>query len=289
MKHHIALILASLSSTALAKSTELVATEAEGGLSSDLVSSDTYPDGGAADLAQELTNPLASLVTIPIQTNFDLNVGPLDDGFKMTTNIQPVVPFELNDDWNLITRTIIPVIHQEDLFPGSGTQSGLGDITASVFFAPREPTSGGVIWGVGPAFLFPTASDSLLGSDKWGLGPSAVALKIDGPWTYGALVNHIWSVAGDSDRPEVNGTFFQPFVAYTTPDAWTLSIQTETSYNWTAESWSIPVNVSVSKLVKIGKLPVSLQAGTGYWAESPAAGPEGFRFRLQANFVLPKW
>jgi hypothetical protein len=257
--------------------------------STDLPSSDTYPDGGSADLAQELTNPLAALVIVPFQANFDQNIGPLNDGYKLTTNIQPVIPFELNDDWNLITRTIMPVIQQEDIFPGSGSQFGLGDITGSVFFTPSEPTSNGITWGVGPVVLLPTASHSLLGSEKWGLGPSAVALKIEGPWTYGVLANHLWSVAGDSSRPDLNATFFQPFVSYTTADAWTFSMQTETTYSWTTESWAVPINIAVAKLVKIGKLPVSLQAGTGYWAESASSGPEGFRFRLQANIVLPKW
>jgi hypothetical protein len=109
-----------------------------------------------------------------------------------------------------------------------------------------------------------------------------------GAWTIGMLGNHIWSFAGDSDRQDNSNTFVQPFVAYTWPNAWTASIQSETTYNWEAEKWSIPVNVAVSKLVRLGKLPVSLQAGVGYWIEAPDAGPEGFRLRLQANFVLPK-
>jgi hypothetical protein len=244
--------------------------------------------GGDAGLAQELSNPLADLMTIPIQMNYDHDIGPLDDGSKLQTNIQPVIPFKLNVDWNLISRTIVPVIYQDDIVPGAGSQFGLGDINLSLFFSPREPTSGGLIWGVGPVLLLPTATDSLLGAKKWGAGPAAVALTMRGPWTVGLLANHVWSYAGDSDRQDISNTFAQPFAAYTWPNAWTFSVQSESTYNWKTEKWSVPVNVAVSKLVRWGKLPVSLLASIGYWAESPETGPEGFRFRLQANFVLPK-
>lgn len=244
--------------------------------------------GGDADLAQELSNPVADLITIPIQMNYDYNIGPDDDGWKLQTNIQPVIPFSLNNNWNLITRTIMPVISQQDIFPGSGSDFGLGDINMSLFFSPKEPTDGGLIWGAGPVLLFPTATETLLGGEKWGAGPAIVALTMKGPWTIGMLANHIWSYAGDSDRQDISNTFVQPFAAYTTPSAWTYSVQSETTYNWETEKWSVPVNASVAKLVRWGKLPVSLQAGVGYWLDSPDAGPEGFRFRLQANFVLPK-
>jgi len=243
---------------------------------------------GDAELAQELSNPVADLMTIPFQMNYDRGIGPLDDGWKLQTNIQPVIPFSINDNWNLITRTIMPVIYQDDIYPGSGSDFGLGDINMSLFFSPKKPTSSGLIWGFGPVLLLPTATDNLLGAKKWGAGPALVALTMRGQWTIGLLANHIWSFAGDSDRPDISSTFVQPFAAYTWPSAWTVSVQSETTYNWKTEKWSVPVNVAISKLVRLGKLPVSLQAGVGYWAESPEAGPEGFRFRLQANFVLPK-
>jgi hypothetical protein len=152
--------------------------------------------GGDAELAQELSNPLADLMSIPFQMNYDSDIGPADDGWKLQTNIQPVIPFHLNDDWNLISRTIIPVIDQEDISVGAGSQFGLGDINLSLFFSPRKPTSGGITWGIGPVLLLPTATDSLLGADKWGAGPAAVALTTRGPWILGMLANHIWSYAG---------------------------------------------------------------------------------------------
>jgi len=243
---------------------------------------------GKEDLAQELTNPVADLITLPIQMNYDENIGPRDDGWKLQTNIQPVIPFTVNEDWNLITRTIVPVIHQEDIFPGAGSQFGLGDINLSLFFSPKRPTSSGVIWGAGPVLLLPTATDDLLGAEKWGAGPAAVALTIHGPWTMGMMANHIWSYAGDDDRQDISNSFVQPFVAYTWPSAWTVSLQSESTYNWKTEKWSVPFNAALSKLVFFGKLPVSLQGGIGYWAETPEGGPEEFRFRLQANIVLPR-
>jgi hypothetical protein len=182
----------------------------------------------------------------------------------------------------------MPVIYQDDVFPGEGSQFGLGDINLTLFFSPKQPSAGGLTWGVGPVFLLPTATDSLLGGEKWGAGPAAIGLVLKGPWTIGILANHIWSFAGDDDRPDINNTFMQPFAAYTWPSAWTASLQTETSYNWETEQWSVPVNVALSKLVMFGRLPVSLQGGIGYWVESPDNGPEGFRFRLQANIVLPR-
>jgi len=239
-----------------------------------------------AKLAQELSNPLADLMSIPFQMNYDRDIGR-DDGWKLQTNIQPVVPFDLNEDWNLISRTIMPVIYQDDILPDAGSQFGLGDINLSLFFSPKRPTFG-VIWGIGPVLLLRTATDDLLGAEKWGAGPSAVALMVRGPWTVGMLANHVWSYAGDSDRQDISNTFLQPFAAYTWPNAWTASLQSESTYNWTTEKWSVPINAAVSKLVRWGKLPVSLQAGVGYWAASPETGPDGVRLRLQATFVLPK-
>ena len=241
---------------------------------------------GSAELAQQLSNPVASLISVPFQFNYDTGYGPAD-GDKAFVNVQPVIPFSLNEDWNLISRTILPIIWQNDIAGMSGEQFGLGDAVQSLFFSPKAPGAGGIIWGAGPVFLFPTGTDPLLGTEKWGAGPTAVVLKQSGGWTYGALANHIWSFAGDSSRADVNSTFLQPFLAYTTPDAWTFSLNTESTYNWTAETWSVPINAQVSKLVTFGKQPVSLGAGVRYWAESPAGGPEGVGGRATVTFLFP--
>lgn len=240
-----------------------------------------------ADLAKKLSNPIASLISVPFQFNYDRGFGP-EDGNREVLNIQPVIPISLNEDWNIISRTIMPVIWQNDIAGNSGHQFGLGDITQSLFFSPKQPGPGGIIWGAGPVFLIPTATDDLLGTGKWGAGPTAVALKQGGPWTYGMLANHIWSFAGQNDRPDVSSTFLQPFLSYTTPDAWTFSLNTESSYDWTHDEWSVPINFQVSKLVKFGEQPVSFAAGARYWAQAPENGPEGWGFRAAVTFLFPK-
>ncbi|HFU77446.1 MAG TPA: transporter [Epsilonproteobacteria bacterium] len=239
------------------------------------------------DLAQELTNPIADLMTIPIQATHDQNIGSNEEGTKTQTNIQPVIPFDISDDWLLLSRTILPVIQQDEIYPSAGSQSGLGDTSVSLFFSPKK--SDGIIWGAGPIILLPTATGSLLGGKKWGVGPAGIVVSMIGNWTVGGLANHVWSVAGDSNRADISNTFVQPFVAYTWPNKWGVSLQSETNYNWMDEELSVPVNLAVSKLVFFGKLPVSLQAGTGYWVKSATNGPDGVRFRVQANFVLPKF
>jgi hypothetical protein len=164
-----------------------------------------------ADLAKQLSNPIASLISVPFQFNYDRGYGP-NDGYKAYINVQPVIPISLNDNWNLISRTILPIASQHDIAGPSGDQFGLGDITQSLFFSPAKPTESGITWGAGPVFLLPTATDDLLGGGKWGAGPTAVVLKQDGPWTVGMLVNHIWSFAGAHDRSDVSSTYLQPFI-----------------------------------------------------------------------------
>lgn len=245
-------------------------------------------DGGDAALAKQLSNPVAALISAPFQFNYDGNIGPNDDGNRVYLNVQPVIPMGITDNWNLISRTILPVTWQEDIFPGAGNQFGLGDTTQSLFLSPVKPAFGKIIWGAGPAFLLPTATDDLLGSDKWGVGPTAVVLTQEGPWTVGILANHIWSVAGDSDQTDVNNTFLQPFLSYTTPTAWTFTLNTESNYNWETDDWAVPVNGVVAKLLKIGQQRIQVGAGARYWIDSSTAGPEGFGARLVVTFLFPR-
>ena len=253
-----------------------------------LMSAPARAQDDSAELAKKLSNPVAALISVPFQLNYDRKLGPLDDGEKWTLNVQPVVPIELNKDWNVISRTIAPIVSQEDVFPGTGRQSGLGDVVQSFFLSPKAPTAGGWIWGVGPVLLLPTGTDDLLSAKKWGAGPTAVMLKQHDGWTVGALANHIWSFAGDSQRADVNATFLQPFLSYTTPTAWTFALNTESTYDWKASQWSVPVNALVTKVTKVGGQLVSVGGGLRYWVDSPEGGPQGLGYRLVLTLLFPK-
>jgi len=245
-------------------------------------------DDEAAELAKKLANPIASLVSVPLQYNYDEYGGLNDDASVSALNIQPVIPFSMNGNWNLITRTIVPLIDRQDFPLPDMNESGLGDIIASQFFSPKSPTAGGWIWGAGPVELLPTATDDVLGGDQWGIGPTAVALKQSGPWSVGLLTNHIWSVAGDHDRDDVNATFLQPFVSYITTTKTTIGLNTEATYDWENDQWSVPVIGQVAQLFKIGPQILQLAVGAKYWAESPDDGPEAWGFRVQLTFLFPK-
>lgn len=168
---------------------------------------------------------------------------------------------------------------------GSDSEFGLGDTVQSFFVSPKAPTAGGWIWGAGPVLLLPTSTDDRFGAGEWGVGVTGLALRQVGGWTYGALGNHIVDVDGDI---QINSTFVQPFVTYTTPDAWTFSLNTESTYDWESEQWSVPINANVSKLVSFGNQPISLGAGVRYWADGPEGGPEGWGLRLNATLLFPK-
>jgi hypothetical protein len=251
------------------------------------VETQSDPQGAtdAQELAKKLSNPVASLISFPMQSNFDFGMGA-GSGWRYTLNVQPVVPIKLSDNWNLISRTIIPIIHQGNVTGPNTSQSGLGDTIQSFFFSPNK--SEPLIWAVGPVVLLPTATNQALGAQKWGLGPTALALKQKNGWTYGALTNHIWSVAGKSNRADVNATFIQPFLSYSTRDAWTYSINTESTYDWNSNSWSVPINPLISKLVRFGKQPISFGGGLKCWVTSPTGGPENCGIRIVVTALFPK-
>ena len=237
-----------------------------------------------SDLAKQLANPVSSLISVPFQSNYDCCFGP-NDASRYLLNIQPVIPITLNPDWNLILRTILPVISMGSPAPTIPSSTGLGDTTQSFFFSPSQPVNG-VTWGVGPVFLWPTGNN-VFGSQKWGAGPTGVILKQDGGWTYGALVNHIWSYAGKSGVPDVNSTFLQPFLVYTFPDSTGINLQTESTYNWITKQWTVPIILLVSHVYNIGGQRVQLQAGPRFYAVRPSGGPDwGARFNI--TFLFPK-
>jgi hypothetical protein len=237
------------------------------------------------ELAKKLQNPVASLISVPLQSNWDFGVGRTD-AMRYTLNVQPVIPFSLSTDWNLITRTIVPFIHAEAAVKGGDEAGGIGDIVQSFFLSPKKPLAGWIV-GAGPVFLYPSASDDALGGEKWGAGPTAVILRQDSGFTYGLLANHIWSFAGEATRQDVSATFLQPFLSYTTKTFTTVGINTESTYDWENTRWTVPINLTLAQLLKLGPQPIQLQVGGRYYAERPQGGPDwGIRFTV--TFLFPK-
>jgi len=256
----------------------------------------SWAEDEQAELAKKLNNPIASLISVPFQSNWDFGIEAPDEvkkipglhfrnAYRYTLNVQPVIPISISKDWNLIIRTIVPFIYSESPIKELDDREGLGDIVQSFFFSPKAPTSSGWIWGAGPVFLYPSGTDGL-SARKWGAGPTAVVLKQESGWTYGLLANHIWSFSGPGLN-DISSTFLQPFVAYTTKTYTTFALNTESTYDWENSQWTVPINLMVSQLLKIGSHPIQFQVGGRYYAEKPDGGPDwGLRFAV--TLLFPK-
>src|SRR5262245_1989739 len=245
----------------------------------------TGPD--AENLAKKLSNPISDLVSVPFQFNWYQNVGPLELS-TFILNVQPVIPLELNDHWNLIIRIIMPFIGQPPLFDRDVSTFGIGDITTSFFFSPRN--NSGFTWGVGPVFETPSSYQPTIGSGHYSIGPTAVALQQTGKWTIGVLWNQVWSVAGDRRREDVNQMFLQPFLAYQATHTVTLTLNSETTANWEAhgdDRWTVPILGEIAKLDKFGPFPASYQLGLAWFPEHPEIGPS-WNIRGAVIILLPE-
>ena len=236
------------------------------------------------DLAKAAQNPVASMISLPIQNNTTFNIGP-DDRSQNVLNIQPVIPFSLSEDWNLITRTIIPVISQPA--PGDSRTDGFGDTQFSAFLSPAKP--GSLIWGVGPVAQLPTATSDYLGNDTWGLGLSGVVLSMPGNWVIGALVNNVWGV-GSHGNNDQNMMTFQYFINYNFDGGWYVSSAPIITADWNKDSderWVVPVGLGAGKVFKVGNQPMNAQVHAYYNVEKPD-GWGDWQLRLQIQWLFPK-
>ncbi len=240
----------------------------------------------ADELAKAAQNPVSSMISLPLQNNTSFGIGPYNR-VQNVLNFQPVIPVNLGK-WNLINRTIIPVLYQPDISRAGSGWGGIGDINHTAFLSPAEP--GKLIWGVGPIISLPTATDKPLGSGKWSAGPSAVVLTMPGNWVIGALASNIWSFAGDTNRSEVNRLTFQYFVNYNLPNGWYLTSAPIITADWTADNddrWLVPFGGGVGKIFKIGPQPMNAQVAAFYNAVRPDNGPV-WSLRMQLQFMFPK-
>ncbi len=237
-------------------------------------------------LAKATQNPLASMISLPFQNNTNFGIGP-DDDTQNILNIQPVWPFSLSEDWNFITRTIIPVISQPGVAPGESRTNGLGDVTFTGWVSPKN--SGKWIWGAGGALVLPTATDDALGNDKWSVGPSVVVLTMPGKWVIGSLISNVWSIGGSGDQ-DVNFFTWQYFINYNMDNGWYLTSAPIITANWEADSdntWTVPFGGGVGKIFRIGKQPLNAQVSAYYNVEKPASGAD-WQLRLQLQMLFPK-
>ncbi len=239
-------------------------------------------------LAKAAQNPIANLISVPFQNNTGFNFGPRERT-QNTLNIQPVVPFKLSDDWNLITRTIVPIVHQPSLVKGDSSDNGVGDINPTLFFATSLAKD--LLVGFGPTFTLPTAASNELGSGKWSAGPAAVVVWTPGHWVAGVLANNQWSFAGDNDRADVNQMLIQPFVNYNIGEGWYLTSAPIVTANWEADrskdTWTVPIGGGFGRLVRIGKLPVNMSVQAFDNVEKPEYGAN-WQLRLQVQFLFPE-
>jgi hypothetical protein len=240
--------------------------------------------GDAAELAKKLSNPIASLISIPFQNNTDYGIGA-HNGSRNTLNFQPVIPISLSKKLNLITRTILPIVSQHDVTGDKTKQSGLGDVVLSGWFSP---TGSKITWGIGPAFLIPTATDKLLGTQKFGVGPTAIVLKQSHGLTVGALLNQLWSVAGSASRSDVSQLFIQPFLTYNWKSGAGLGVNAEITQNWIGSTTTAFLNPTISAVTKLGTQIVSLGFGPRIPVAGPSAGKPDFGWRGSMTFVFPK-
>ncbi len=241
-------------------------------------------------LARIAQNPLANVISVPFQYNANFDVGPLNRRQDIL-NISPVVPFALNNEWNVITRTVIPIVRQPEFFPGQGSRSGVGDIQFSAFLSPGKPDAGGLIWGAGAVVQTPTDSNGL-GNKNWGLGPTLAVIKMEpgDPWVMGVLINNVTALTSNERGGRYNNFLLQPILSYNLPGGTYINTVPMITANWEAPSsqkWTVPVGMGVGQIFHIGPAPVNAQIGMYYNAVRPDNAAR-WQVRAQVQFMFPK-
>ena len=249
---------------------------------------DEAPADDAAELAKKLNNPVASLISVPIEYNLDSKIGPSETGETWTVKFTPVVPFELNDNWNLITRTIFSYVDTD--IPDYGVnETGISDIVEVMYFSPKAPTASGIIWGAGPLILMDTATDDAIGAGKWGTGPAGVILKQQGQWSVGMLAHYLTDIGGGgSDRTDVEQLFFQPFLSYNITPQLSWTAQTEYTRNLENNTSNGYFIFSVNKTMRVGKQLLQGRVGVRHWYEQAEFGPDSTELMLRLTLLYPK-
>ncbi len=254
-----------------------------------LAATQAWAELSEEELAKIAQNPVGNLISVPFQDNINLHVGP-ENRTQNILNIQPVIPIDVNSDWNIITRTILPVISQPPFAPNQATTNGIGDVQFTAFLSPANP--GSWIWGAGPIVQLPTHSDSVLGNDNAGMGPSFVMLHLEhgDPWVYGALLNNVWSLNNSSSAAKYNNGLVQPFLNYNFPGGLYLTSAPIWTANWKADGsqrWTMPMGGGVGKIFHLGKLPVNTQLSAYYNVVRPEFGGN-WQIRAQVQLMFPK-
>ncbi|MFC3879746.1 hypothetical protein ACFOSV_06145 [Algoriphagus namhaensis] len=244
-----------------------------------------FAQDDAAELAKKLANPIASLISVPFQNNTDYGIGEFR-GTRNTMNFQPVLPVKINDNINLITRVVLPIVTQYNITAPGEKQAGLGDAVMSAFFSPANSEK--LTWGVGPALLLPVGTNDFLTTKKFGMGPTAVALKQMNGWTVGGLINQIWSVAGNEDRPDVSQMFLQPFVAYNWKSGAGIGANLEWTQNWKASTTTVWLNPTISAVTSLGKQKTQFVIGPRFNLAAPDGGKADWGWRAVVIFLFPK-
>jgi len=258
-------------------------------LGAGLASAPANAELSAEELAKLAQNPVGNLISVPFQNNTNLNFGP-EKGTQNVLNIQPVIPISVNSEWNIITRTILPVISMPALYPGDDRTNGIGDIVFTAFLSPANP--GHWIWGAGPVVQLPTNSNSELGNKNWGLGPSFVVLHLEkgSPWVYGVLANNLWSLTSNRQGGAYSNGLIQPFVNYNFEGGLYITSAPIATVAWQADSgqkWTVPLGGGVGKIFHFGKLPVNTQISAYYNVVKPDFGAN-WQIRAQVQFMFPK-